>query len=587
MSQLPEQEAPGVKAPEQGSTAPKGARPIRMWPAVAIVVAYYVTLIVSLSMPTLMGNMIGVVLAPMAIGLLLPIWWLTASRAAIRERLIGAVLYAGVLVWVVKSQPANGERLLQIASPVLVTSIVLTLLVTGRLPWQVRRWTVVVVMLLCAIFFPLLRVVSVGGNLEPILAWRWSPSSEDLIAQARSKSSAGPGEKAVLPPQIGPLDWPAFRGPARDGRLFGTRFSTDWTARPPKELWRRPVGLGFSAFTVVGNYIFTQEQRHADEFVVCYRADSGAEVWLNHVTARFDDATGSGPRATPTYEDGKLYTLGATGVLQCLDAASGDVLWKRSLTEDAHAERPQWGFASSPLITGNLAVVFAGGKGGKGVIAYDRTSGNIVWSAGDGTHGYSSAQLAAIDGVSQMLMVSNFGVQSFVPETGALLWEHRWEVKMNPRVVQPLVTEASVLIGTAEGKGTRQLQLARADDHWNVQEKWTTRSFRPYFNDYVYDKGCCYGFDGNMLCCMDAATGENRWKGPKLGGQVLLLADMEVLLVLSESGDVVLVKAAPDAFHEIARFKALTGKTWNHPVVARGKLFVRNDSEAACYELPL
>lgn len=561
----------------------------RMWPAALIVLAHLAAIAYSIQAPTLMLNLIGFALAPIIAMVLLSIWWLRARQVPLKERLAGLALFAAVLGVIFISQEAYGEMLLMIAAPAITIGVVVLLLMTSRLRWPLRRWLAVALMIGIAALCTAARVDYVRGDIIPVLAWRWSPTTEELFADWVQTPSEHV-EPLTLPSQPRPGDWPEFRGPARDNRLAGTTFATNWDEKPPREIWRRRVGLGWSSFSVIGDYIFTQEQRGPNEVIVCYRADTGDEMWVNLVTERFDDAMGSGPRATPTFNEGRLYTLGATGILLCLDASTGEILWKRDLKTDTGAKMPRWGFASSPLVTGDLVIVFSGGPGGKSVAAYGRASGDLAWTAGDGTHGYSSGHLARIAEVPQILMTSDIGIQSFVPETGDVLWEHRWVIstKANPRCVQPLVADPlTVMIGTAGGEGTRRLRIDKVEDSWIVEEQWTTRRFRPYFNDFVYHEGYCYGFDGKRFTCIDAETGERRWTGAQYGGQVLLLPDMDVLLVLSEKGNVVLIEATPDAHNKIAQFKALSGKTWNHPVIAHGKLYVRNSKEAACFELTI
>jgi outer membrane protein assembly factor BamB len=333
--------------------------------------------------------------------------------------------------------------------------------------------------------------------------------------------------------------------------------------------------------------LFTQEQRDTQELVVCYDANTGEEVWINQTQARFEDGTGDGPRATPTYHDRKLYTQGALGLLQCLDAATGEVLWDTNLRDDTGASVPQWGFASSPLIVGDLLIVFAGGPDDKGAAAYNIEDGELAWSAGEGTHGYTSAHLANFGGTEQVIITSDVGVQSFVPGDGELLWGHEWPIRMNPRCVQPIIPDDdALLIGTAGGQGTRRINIAKTGEGWTVDEDWTTKRFKPYFNDAIYFDGHAYGYDGNRLMCVDTATGDIKWSGERYGGQVLFLPDMKMLLAISEKGEVLLIEATPESFKVVTRFQAIEGKTWNHPVVAHGRLYVRNASEAAAFELP-
>jgi outer membrane protein assembly factor BamB len=556
---------------------------LRLWPAILIEVAYVAAAYgFKLFASTNVQSFVGLALVPLAAALLLVIWWLAASRAPGLDRLLGFVLYVGALAGVVLSQRSNGPMLLAYALPTMSTGLVVMLAATYRLRWPTRRWVLVGFIAVCGGTFAALRVETIGSNLAPIVAWRWSPTPE---GRSQALPPAVAQGVAALPAQLDSGDWPGFRGPARDGRLTGVRFSTNW-ARPPREIWRRKVGAAWSSFAAVGDYLFTQEQRGGEELVTCYRAVTGEPVWVRPVQARYRDTMGLGPRATPAYDRGQLYAQGATGLLQCLEASTGRVIWTRDLAKDAATRVPGYGFASSPLVAGDRVIVFSGAGEGRSVIAYDRASGAIAWRAGHGGSGYSSPHLARLGDVPQVLMASDFGLQSFLPATGARLWEHAWKVKQYSRCIQPLVVgDDSVLLAATAATGSGLLRIQKQDQAWKVQEAWMTKSFRSYFNDCVCHQGHGYGFDGDRFACLDLKTGERRWTGQRYSGQVLLVADLELLLVLSEAGEVILVPATPDRFTEIARFKALSGKTWNHPVVAHGRLFVRNSEEAACFEL--
>ncbi len=561
---------------------------LRLWPAIVIVVVH-----LSVSLYTLYfgatnaQSMVGFIGAPILALLLLAVWWLAASRAPWRSRLLGFLLVVAAILWIVGTQKAHNPMLLLAALPTLTTGLVAAMLLTSRLRWSLRKWLLAALVVVCALGFSMLRAEGLSGSLTPVLAWRWSPTAEELLKAAPALPATEAGGTAVLPAQAGPGDWPAFRGPSRDNRVTGVKLSTDWST-PPRELWRKRVGVGWSSYIAVGDYVFTQEQRDEQELVTCSRAASGEDVWVNRIPSHFENDMGPGPRATPAFEQGRLYTLGARGALQCLEAATGKVVWKRDITVDAEHGVPGWGFSSSPLVVDDWLIVYTNGGDGKSLICYDRLSGNPVWHAGRGGGGYSSPQYSVLEDTPQVLMISDFGMQSFAPETGELLWEHPDQAKTNPRCVQPRVVDGNaVLLGTPLGIGARMLQIQKKDSVWSATEKWTNTKFRPYFNDMVFHKGFCYGFDGDRFCCVDAATGETRWQGKRHGGQVLLLADMDMLFVVSEKGEAILIPATPAECKEIARFKALSGKTWNHPVIAHGKLFVRNAEEAACFELPV
>jgi outer membrane protein assembly factor BamB len=567
------------------NSTPQGPR--MRFPVIVVLLQLAVTYTVYALASTNMQIIIGMGLPPIIASLLLIIWWLRSAGVPTKERVIGLVGFFLAVVFVVVFHNPNGVFLLIIALPILTSVIVLKLLTSSWRPWQSRRWSIVLIMALWVIAFTMVRVDYVGGDLMPKISMRWTSPIEHQVEIADSQASRPPTDTILVPDNPIEGDWPEFRGPNRDSSAPGVTFDTDWANNPPKELWRRSVGLGWSSFTVVNGYLFTQEQRGDGEIVVCYRADTGDEVWTNHTSARFEEPMGSGPRATPTYAKGQLFTQGGTGVLQCLDAATGDQIWESDVQSDTNAPLPPWGFASSPLLASGNVIVFTGAANGKSVIAYDAASGEVAWTAGAGSHGYCSGQLATFDGTPQVLMISNYGIQSFDPNSGAMLWEHEWALEGFARIVQPLlVGDDSVLIGSGFGDGSRLLRISRSNGDWSVEERWTTKKYKPYFNDQILHNDHVYGYHGNSIACVDTETGDRMWKSKRMGGQVLLLPDMDVLLCLTEKGEIVLMDAAPDSYNEIARMKAIDGKTWNHPVIAHGQLFVRNSDEMACYELP-
>jgi outer membrane protein assembly factor BamB len=508
-------------------------------------------------------------------------WWVLFSlRIPWRERFVGLLLAgAAIGVPLVTAWPADPFFLFYIL-PSVTTSVVIVAALTRGMDWGKRRKGLAVALGICLVMLCLVRVSGVNGTMAPLLAWRWS--GEGSIASQDNKV-------ATLPEKAAAGDWPGFRGAEREGRNLTDTFDIDWEAHPPKELWRQPVGLGWSSFTVIGDYFFTQEQRGDLETVVCYEVATGEQVWLNSVTARFKDRLGDGPRATPTFVDGKLYTQGATGFLQCIDGATGNTLWQTNIREDAGTKKPMWGYCSSPLVTDGLVITYSASGGGKSVLAYGQEDGKLVWSGGKGDHGYSSPHLGEIALTPQVLVSSNYGMEAFDPKTGTPLWDQEWRIGGNPRVTQPYVMDLySVIGGTGQGKGARLIKADKdaTSGAWTVQTRWESKRFRPYFNDFVYYNGFCYGFDGDRIGCMDTTDGKVRWSGKKIGGQILLLAEMEMLLVLTEKGEVLLIPAFPSGGEPVARLQALSSKTWNHPVISGGKLFVRNDKEAVCYALP-
>jgi len=533
-------------------------------------------------------------IAPMVAMALLLLWWLLASRLPWRERglvLIVLLAAAGVTA-LVSRETFPPMALILYGIPATATAWVGYLALTGWLNWPVRRTGLLVLLVLVWGTMGMLRIEGMNGNFAAKFNWRWTPTAEEkLIAElstAPAAKSAAPAKADVKPLELGPGDWPGFRGAERDGRLTGVRIATDWDQSPPRELWRRRIGPGWSSFAVIGERAFTQEQRGEDELVVCYDMKSGAELWKHADETRFTETiAGPGPRATPTFQDGWLYAQGASGKLNCLDAATGAVRWSRDVAADSGAKVPIWGFSSSPLFVQGVVTVFAGGPEGKSVLGYKADTGELAWSTGQGILSYSSTQLAHIDDVDQLLIATDTGLSALDPRSGKVLWTHDWPVDNIARIVQPtLLGSGDVLIGTGMGVGTRRINVSRQGDAWQTKELWTSKAIKPYFNDLVVQNDHLYGIDGQIFMCVSLADGKIAWRTRGYGtGQVLLIADQNLLLILSEEGDVALVAAQPQAYKEVAKFKAIEGKTWNHPVIAHGKLLVRNGEEVACFEL--
>jgi hypothetical protein len=308
---------------------------------------------------------------------------------------------------------------------------------------------------------------------------------------------------------------------------------------------------------------------------------TGKPVWRHGDAARFFESNGgAGPRATPTLSDGRVYSFGATGILNALDADSGVVVWSRKVASDIGAAVPIWGFSSSPLVVDDLVIVAAEGR----LVAYDLASGDRRWLGPAGGSGYSSPQMLSIDGVAQILLLSGAGATSVAPATGRLLWEHRWP---GLPIVQPaLIADGGILVSAGSGSGTRRISVAHTSGGWTAEERWTSKGLKPYFNDFVVHNGHAFGFDDSILSCIDLKDGKRKWKGGRYGnGQLVLLSDQDLLLVLSEEGELALVGGTPGEFRELARFPAITGKTWNHPALAGNILLVRNAQEMAAFRL--
>ena len=616
---------------------PTPRKPLRLWPGVAAVALLWLArFVVPAVVPEaiLFGFFGGAFFA-----LIVLVWWLFFSRAPWSERLGALVLMVlGLLATsrLVHESIANGMMGMMLpifAVPVLCLALVVGAAAGRRFSTAGRRASLAAAILLGCGVFALVRTGGITGYADSDFHWRWTPTPEERLlasvndepalpppvaapespresrppdaasepAPAPSSAGAtatpdkdanvGAANKPATPPASAARkadgDWPGFRGPRRDGVVPGVRIETDWSRTPPVELWRRPIGPGWSSFAVRGNVLYTQEQRGEDEVVSAHDLRTGEPVWGHRDAVRFWESNGgAGPRATPTLGSDRVYTFGATGILNALDAGDGSVVWSRNVASDTNTKVPGWGFASSPLVVGDVVIVAAAGT----LAAYDVATGAPRWTGPHGGWGYSSPHRVTIDGITQVVLLNGGGATSVEPADGMVLWEHRWS---GGNIVQPTLTaEGDILIGAVDdgagGKGTRRLAVAHNAGGWTAEERWTSRGLKPSFNDSVVHKGYAFGFDGGILACIDLKDGTRAWKGGRYGhGQAVLLPDQDVLLVLSEEGELALVKATSDEFTELARFPAIQGKTWNHPVLVGDVLLVRNGEEMAAFRLPL
>jgi hypothetical protein len=570
-------------------------------------------LLVRLGLP-LMGPDFTIygVLGGFGLSLAILLWWLLFSRAPWIERIGAFVLIAAGLFGTLRvvdrsiSTGAEGNLLFVLAIPPLAVAFAAWAAATRHFSDPIRRVTMVATILLALGAWTLVRTGGFTANFNNDIHWRWTPTPEQrlvaeppklppvpaatpaTIPEKASEPKSAPKEAAIAAPKAeAKALWPGFRGPDRDGVVRGVQIKTDWTVSPPVALWRHAVGPGWSSFAVSEDRIYTQEQRGPDEIVACYQLSTGKPVWMHRDAARFWESNGGpGPRGTPTLSQGRVYSLGATGILNVLNAGNGALVWSHNAVTDTGAKIPEWGISGSPLVTRGLAIVAASGR----LIAYDRESGTIRWTGPSHGVSYSSPLQMTIDGVAQIVLLTSTGATSVAVADGKLLWEHAW--KGYP-IVQPAITpDGGLLIAASETSGTRRLAISRApgegSDQWTVQERWTSMGLKPYFNDFVVHNGDAYGFDGSIMSCIDLKNGVRKWKGGRYGnGQMVLLADQDLLLVLSEEGELALVSATSAEFKEIARFKAIEGKTWNHPVLVGDTVLVRNGEEMAAFRLSL
>jgi len=611
---------------EKAETAsfPPAQKPLRLLPGIVLAI---VLAILAYGVPNLAPDVdvVGFPLGMIAViggafcGLAIIVWWLFFSRARWIER-IGAMLVMAVALLVTKllahasiAGAGRGMLIYFAAIPGVSLALVIWAVATQRFSTSVRWAALTGLILLACAPWTLLRTEGVSSTVSQY-RWRWTPTAEErLLAQVNDEPKPLPAETATpaasptASPSVSPsasptasvaasaspsasaaaekpAEWPGFRGPQRDSVIRGVRIKTDWAAAPPVEMWRKKIGPGWSSFAVRGDLLYTQEQRGEEELVACYKLSSGEPVWRHKDAVRFwESNAGAGPRATPTLHGNHVYSFGATGILNALDATNGKVIWTRNVASDTKQKVPEWGFASSPLIVNDAVIVAAAST----LAAYELATGKPRWQGPSYSGGYSSPQRVTIDGIEQIVLLGGPGAISLAPADGKLLWEHKWE---GASITQPAVTpDGDIIINalaTSGGIGTRRLDVKQAAGKWAVEEKWTSNGLKPYFNDFVVHKGFAYGFDNNILASIDLADGKRKWKGGRYGnGQMVLLPEQDLLLVLSEEGDLALVSATTDQYKEIAKFHVLEGKTWNHPALVGDVLLVRNGEEMAAFRL--
>jgi outer membrane protein assembly factor BamB len=438
------------------------------------------------------------------------------------------------------------------------------------------------------------QVIQFSGSMMPQFAGGERPLSA-------VEASGGPVDLRTTTQD----DFPQFLGPDRNDWVRDPGLTPDWSAKEPRQLWKRPIGAGWSSFAAVNGFAVTMEQRGSDEVVVCYAIETGEPLWSHSIPARHEQAMGGiGPRSTPTIHIGRVYTLGATGVLQCFDGSSGKVLWSQDLrnkygvTAQEDEKAVMWGRAASPLIVDAMVVVPGGGKKPKNLVAFEAETGSVVWESEcikeDGTAdqiGYASPSLVTVAGRRQIVIVNESTASGHDPETGKQLWSFPWPGHSNGDAGNSqaaVVDDRHLLLSKGYSVGAELIEVtAGSESHvFATKSVWKiARVLQTKFTNVVIHDGYAYGLSEEILECVELATGKRKWKSGRFGhGQVLGVGNF--LIVLSEDGELNLVELNPSKFVSHGSVPALEGKTWNNLCLYGKRLLVRNAQEAACFELP-
>ena len=557
---------------------------IRLLPGVIIVtIQWVVRFAIPAVIPGDTALQIGV-FAGILGGLAVAIWWGFFSRAPGTERWGAIILITGTLVatsYLLDESIATANMGLMFgifSIPPMCLAFVIWAVASRHLSVALRRISMILTIVFASGIWILLRTDGMDASLHHEIKWRWAETAEENLLKQNAD------EPAEISPDLGITNtvayWPGFRGADRNSIIHGVQINTDWSVSKPDEIWRRPVGPGCSSFAVNGNLFYTQEQLGEYEIVSCYNLTTGKPVWKHRDSTRFYDShAGPGPRSTPTLSGNFVYTLGATGILNVLDAGNGSVIWSLDAASGNSVKVLPWGFTGSPLVLNDLVIVSLSGK----LAAYDVLTGKPRWSSADYGNSYSSPHHVTIDGISQILLMSQSGAISVEPAGGKLLWKYDWPI--SDRILQPAVIEGGDLLISGETKGVSRIRVSLTGGEWTVEQLWMSPEMKLNFNDFIIHKGFAYGFDGPRIVCIDIMDGKRKWRGDPYRGFLLLVEDQDLLLVLTEKGELALVKADPVRFTELSHVPAIKGKTWNHPAFAGNVLLVRNSIEMAAYSL--
>ena len=487
------------------------------------------------------------------------------------------------IVWVRLENTPFQARNLQTLFSMLVTLALLFIwwLTFSRTRWKLRLAVAAGVICVIGLATASFRIRGVSGDLLPILEPRWAKKS------SMSAISSVPAARVSATNNSSRSDFPQFLGPHRTATLDGPALDSEWAAHPPQILWRQPIGAAWSGFVIIGDRALTQEQNGEEERVTCYDLLTGKLLWAHGDAVHYNTViAGEGPRCTPTVVSNRVFTLGATGILNCLDLAIGKSLWTHSITNDASSRMPEWGFSGSPLVVDGLVAVSAGGND-KSLLAYRDESGELAWAGGTAPVNHGSPFIATLAGVRQILAFNSKRITAHDVATGRVLWEYPWGVGQ-PHVAVPVVASSNrVLFSSGYGVGSELLEISPVTNGTQMAQRvWASKKMKAKFANLVQRNGFLYGLDDGIFACVDLADGSQRWKEGRYGhGQGLLVR--ELFLLMTENGELVLLRPTPDAPNELHRFRVFNSKTWN-PIALAGDLFlVRNDQEAACLRLPL
>lgn len=381
-------------------------------------------------------------------------------------------------------------------------------------------------------------------------------------------------------------DWPQWRGPRRDGVSLETGLLTDWPAEGLPVVWRTPCGEGYSCVVVSGTRAFTLWKEKDEEVVVCLDAATGEELWRLTYPAAGKIPYGSAPRSTPTIDGDRIYTVSAAGLLHCLNATTGEVVWQKDLLQEFGAENVNWGTSFSPLVEGDLLLTQPGGPAGQSIAALNKHTGATVWSALDDTASYSSPIAVTMAGVRQLVFFTGEALVGLAPDDGTLYWRYPWPTHDRINVATPIAHGNYLFLSSGYQKGCALLKVLRDGDGLRVDCVYQTQAMCNHFSTCVLYDEHLYGFtDPGVLACMSFRSGAIQWRERGYGRGSLIAAAGHLIVLDERGGQLALVEATPQGHHRKGVCPIPERRCWTAPTLAHGRLYLRTEVEIICFDV--
>jgi outer membrane protein assembly factor BamB len=384
-----------------------------------------------------------------------------------------------------------------------------------------------------------------------------------------------------------PADWYQWRGPNRDGISAETGLLQDWPKAGPPQVWRATgAGNGYSSFSSSGGRLYTLGARANNEYVMAFDRATGKKVWEYLNGRRYENDRGDGPRSTPTIEGERLYVLGGSGDLTCLDTATGKRIWSINVIQKFDGRNPYWGYSESPLIVGDRILVNAGGSRAS-IVAIAKADGATLWQSHNDEAGYSSPMLMRTGSLNQVIFFTGQRTLAVDPRDGRLLWSYNKVANGTANIATPIVRGTRVFLSSDYGTGAALLDVRAAGNLASASEVYFTRDMRNHHASSVLIDDHLYGFSSSILTALKFDTGAMAWRDRSVGKGSLIFADRRLYL-FSEDGVVGLAEASSAGYREHGRFTLAQQSglpTWSHPMISGGLLIIRDQDNVYAYDV--